>query len=160
LYEREEYPTAALFMDTALSIIADKCSLAFASTLTLKGFIDLDLNKPKTALISFRQALAIRYNVLDPHDELIGSSLNAISLSYTEMNELDLAEKYGWQAIEIRLDNQSPRIGNSYSNMASTLLRRGLPDDAEEMLRKCPLIKDFTDKDFLYSKNPRFSGYI
>ncbi|KAH7303261.1 hypothetical protein BKA65DRAFT_486379 [Rhexocercosporidium sp. MPI-PUGE-AT-0058] len=42
--------------------------------------------------------------------------------------------------------------------MASTLLRRGLPDEAEEMLRKCPLIKDFSDKDFLDSKNPRFSG--
>lgn len=60
LYEREEYPTAAMFMDTALSIIADKCSLAFAGALTLKGFIDLDLNKPKAALISFRQVLAIR----------------------------------------------------------------------------------------------------
>lgn len=48
--------------------------------------------------------------------------------------------------------------GNSYSNMASTFLRRGLPDAAEEMLKKCPSIKNFTDKDFLDSKNPRFSG--
>jgi tetratricopeptide (TPR) repeat protein len=147
-------------MDTALSIIPDKFSLAFASALTLRGFIDLDLNKPRAALISFRQALAIREKALDPQDELIGSSLNAISLSYTELNELDSAEEYGWRAIGIRLGNQSDRIGNSYSNMASTLLRRGLPDEAEEMLRKCPSIKDFSDKDFLDSKNPRFSGYI
>ena len=84
-----------MFMDAALSIIADKSSLAFASALTLKGLFYLDLNKPKAALTSFRQALAIRYNVLDPYDELIGSSLNAISLSYIETKELDLAEKYG-----------------------------------------------------------------
>ena len=68
-------------MDTALSIISDKLSLAFASALTLKGLIDLDLNKPKSALVYFRQALEIRENALDPQDELIGSSLNAISLS-------------------------------------------------------------------------------
>lgn len=147
-------------MDTALSIIPDKTSLVFASALILKGLLDLDLNKPKAALIYFRQALAIREIALDPQDELIGSTLNAISLSYTEMNELDSAEEYGWQAIDIRLNNQSHRIGNSYSNMASTFLRRGLPDDAEEMLKRCPSIKDFTDKDFLDSKNPRFSGYI
>jgi tetratricopeptide (TPR) repeat protein len=147
-------------MDTALSIIPKKFSLAFASALTLRGFIDLDVNKPRAALISFRQALAIREIALDPQDELIGSSLNAISLSYTELNELDSAEEYGWRAIGIRLGNQSDRIGNSYSNMASTLLRRGLPDEAEEMPRKCPSIKNFSDKDFLDSKNPRFSGYI
>lgn len=111
-----------MFMDPALSIIANKCSLAFASALTLKGLIDLDLNKPKAALISFRQALAIRYDVLDLYNELIGSSLNTISLSCTEMNELDLAEKYRWQAIKVRLNNRSHRIGNSYSNLASTLL--------------------------------------
>jgi hypothetical protein len=119
LYEREQYPAAATFMDTALSIIPDKFSLAFASALTVRGFIDLDLNKTKAALMSFRQALAIRNNALDPQDELIASSLNAISLSYTELNELDLAEEYGWWAIKIRLDNRSDRIGNSYSNMVS-----------------------------------------
>jgi tetratricopeptide (TPR) repeat protein len=146
-------------MDTALNIIPDKLSLAFASALTLRGLIDLDLNKPKLALIYFRQALAIRENTLDPQDELIGSSLNAISLSHTELNELDSAEEYGWRATKIRLNNQSDRIGNSYSNMASILLRRGLPDEAEKMLRKCPSIKDFSDRDFLDSKNPRFSGY-
>ncbi|KAH6667283.1 P-loop containing nucleoside triphosphate hydrolase protein [Halenospora varia] len=95
-----------------------------------------------------------------PPQQCLWITLNAISLSYTEMNELDLAEEYGWQAIDVRLNYQSHRIGNSYSNMASIFLRRGLPDAAEEMLKKCPSIKDFTDKDFLDSKNPRFSGDV
>ena len=76
------------------------------------------------------------------------------------MNELDLAEEYGWRATRIRLKTQSDRIGNSDNNMASILLRRGLPDEAEKMLRKCPSIKDFSDRDFLDSKKPRFSGYV
>lgn len=34
----------------------------------------------------------------------------------------------------------------------------GKPDDAEEMLKKCPSLKDFTDETFLGTGNPRFSG--
>jgi hypothetical protein len=51
-------------------------------------------------------------------------------------------------------------VSSGVSGVASTFLRRGLPDDAEGMLKKCPSIKDFTDNDFLDSKNPRFSGSI
>ncbi len=43
---------------------------------------------------------------------------------------------YYEKAISIRLQTKSDRIGNSYSNMSSTLLRKGLPDQAEEMLAR------------------------
>lgn len=42
--------------------------------------------------------------------------------------------------------------------MASTLLRMGKPDGAEEMLARCPYLKDFDDETFLSTGNPRFSG--
>ncbi|KAF9771704.1 hypothetical protein IL306_010649 [Fusarium sp. DS 682] len=34
----------------------------------------------------------------------------------------------------------------------------GRPDEAEEMLARCPSLKDFTDETFLNTGNPRFSG--
>ncbi|CAP73125.1 uncharacterized protein PODANS_2_5400 [Podospora anserina S mat+] len=42
--------------------------------------------------------------------------------------------------------------------MSSLLLRMGRPDEAEEMLARCPSLKDFTDETFLSTGNPRFSG--
>ncbi|KAK5169943.1 hypothetical protein LTR16_011869 [Cryomyces antarcticus] len=42
--------------------------------------------------------------------------------------------------------------------MASTLLRLGKPDEAEQMLKRCPSLKNFTDETFLSTGNPRFSG--
>jgi hypothetical protein len=41
--------------------------------------------------------------------------------------------------------------------MSSTLLRMGKPDEAEELLKKYPTWKDFTDETFLNTGNPRFS---
>ena len=42
--------------------------------------------------------------------------------------------------------------------MSSLLLRIGRPNDAEEMLSRCPSLKDFSDQTFLETGNPRFSG--
>lgn len=124
----------------------------------LSGLIDLDMNDPEKALLSFNSALEIRRNRLSPDDSLIASSLVNIALSYTEMGELEKAYAIHQQAIDIRLRTRSNRIGNSYSNLSSLLLRMGKPDEAEEILMKCPSLKQFTDETFLNSGNPRFSG--
>lgn len=116
------------------------------------------MNDPEKALLSFESALEIRSKRLSPDDPLIASSLVNIALSYTEMGELDKAYTTHQEAIDIRLRTQSDRIGNSYSNLSSLLLRMGKPDEAEEILMKCPSLKDFTDDTFLNSGNPRFSG--
>lgn len=79
-------------------------------------------------------------------------------LAYTEMGDLDLAHQAHTEAIRLRLQTKSDRIGNSYSNMSSLLLRMGRPDEAEEVLARCPSFKDFTDETFLNTGNPRFSG--
>ena len=42
--------------------------------------------------------------------------------------------------------------------MSSLLLRMERFDEAEEMLKRCPSLKDFTDETFLQTGNPRFSG--
>ena len=42
--------------------------------------------------------------------------------------------------------------------MASTLLKMGKPSQAEDMLKRCPSLKDFTDETFLRTGNPRFLG--
>lgn len=145
-------------MQTALEILAEKDTLMYAGAIMLHGLIELDTNNVHTALHSFLAAMKIREEALDADDALIASSLNAICLAYTELGDLTNAVKAGHKAIDIRLRTNSDRIGNSYSNMASALLRMGKPDEAEETLKKCPSLKDFTDETFLNTGNPRFSG--
>jgi hypothetical protein len=110
-------------MQTALDILDEKDTLMFASAIMLHGLIELDTNNIRTALDSFLTAMKIREKVLDPDDALMASCLNAISLAYTEISDLDKGVEAGQKAIHIRLRTNSDRIGNSYSNMASTLLR-------------------------------------
>ena len=142
----------------ALDSFEDKNSLAYASAVDLSGLIDLDMNNPDKAMIPFQEALEMRKIILGPKDPLIASSLNNIALAYTEMGELEKAYSTHEEAIHIRLSTNSDRIGNSYSNMSSLLLRMGKADEAEEMLKRCPSLKDFTDETFLKTGNPRFSG--
>jgi tetratricopeptide (TPR) repeat protein len=145
-------------MQTALEILGEKDTLMYASAIMLHGLIELDTNNVQTALDSFLTAMKIREKVLDPDDALIASSLNAISLAYTELGDVTKAVEAGQWAINIRLRTNSDRIGNSYSNMASTLLRMDKPDEAEDTLKKCPSLKDFNDETFLNTGDPRFSG--
>jgi tetratricopeptide (TPR) repeat protein len=158
LYEREQYQMAKRMAEAAIETFTDKTTLAFASAVDLVGLIDLDLNKPSSAMEHFTGALEVRKQRLGPDDPLVASSLNNIGLAHTEMGELGDAYEAHHQAMAIRLERARDRIGNSYSNMASLLLRMGRPDEAEEMLKRCPSLKDFTDETFLRTGNPRFSG--
>jgi len=158
LYEREDYGVARNLIDAALETFPDKRSLAYASATDLSGLVDLDLNRPVKALVLFNQALAIREQQVGLDDPFIAFSLNNIAMAYTELPDLDKAYAIHQRAIDIRLRTESDRIGNSYSNMASLLLRMGKPDEAEEMLRRCPSLKDLTDEAMLSSGNPRFVG--
>ncbi|RYP89134.1 hypothetical protein DL769_000182 [Monosporascus sp. CRB-8-3] len=158
LYESEMYNVARGMVEQAISTFEDKTSLEYASAIDLGGLIDLDLAQPAKALEPFTRALEIRKAKLGPEDPFIAYSLNNVALAYTEMGELDLAFTAHQEAIRLRLKANSDRIGNSYSNMSSLLLRMGRPDEAEEMLARCPSLKDFTDETFLSTGNPRFSG--
>ncbi|KAI0157224.1 hypothetical protein GGR57DRAFT_461278 [Xylariaceae sp. FL1272] len=158
LYERETYDIARRLVDAAVGTFKDKTTLAYASAIDLAGLIDLDLCQPERALKPFKEALEIRKACLGADDPFIAFSLNNLALAYTEMGDLEQAYSIHQQAIDIRLRTNSDRIGNSYSNMASLLLRMGKPDDAEAMLARCPSLKDFTDETFLNTGNPRFSG--
>ncbi|CAM1507781.1 Fc.00g046290.m01.CDS01 [Cosmosporella sp. VM-42] len=158
LYESEMYIVARRMVEQAISTFEDKTSLEYASAIDLGGLIDLDLAQPAKALGPFTRALEIRKASLGPEDPFIAYSLNNVALAYTEMGELDLAFTAHQEAIRLRLKANSNRIGNSYSNMSSLILRMGRPDEAEEMLARCPSLKDFTDETFLSTGNPRFSG--
>ncbi|CAJ2507276.1 Uu.00g084620.m01.CDS01 [Anthostomella pinea] len=158
LYEHETYDIARGLLDSAVNTFEDTSTLAYASAIDLAGLIDLDLCHPERALMPFQKALEIRRSQLGPDDPFIAFSLNNPVLAYTELNSLGEAYSIHQQAIDIRLHAKSDRIGNSYSNMASLLLRMRKPDEAEEMLGRCPFLKDFTDETFLNTGNPRFSG--
>ncbi|KAF4459095.1 tetratricopeptide repeat-containing [Fusarium albosuccineum] len=158
LYESEMYIVARGMVDQAISTFEDKTTLEYASAIDLGGLIALDLAQPAKALEPFTRALEIRKARLGPEDPFIAYSLNNVALAYTEMGELELAYTAHQEAIRLRLKANSDRIGNSYSNMSSLLLRMGRPDEAEEMLARCPSLKDFTDGTFLNTGNPRFSG--
>ncbi|KAJ9144548.1 Tetratricopeptide repeat-containing [Pleurostoma richardsiae] len=158
LYEREMYVIAKGMVEQAVATFEDTSTLSYASAIDLGGLIDLDLAQAAQALEPFKRALEIRRARLGPEDPFIAYSLNNIALAYTELGELDLAYEAHQEAINLRLRAKSDRIGNSYSNMSSLLLRMGRPDEAEEMLARCPSLKDFTDETFLNTGNPRFSG--
>ena len=158
LYEREVYNDALVMIQVALESFVDKKSLAYASAIDLFGLLEMDTANSAAALEKFHIALAIRGSLLGPDDAFIASSLNNIAMAHTELNNLVEAHSYHEKAIEIRLRTNSDRIGNSYSNMSATLLRMDKPNEAEEMLARCPSLKDFNDETFLKSGNPRFSG--
>ncbi|KAL8936576.1 MAG: hypothetical protein Q9216_004861 [Gyalolechia sp. 2 TL-2023] len=159
LYERECYDSSRIFLKEALDNFQDRFSLAFASAIELLGLIDMDTHFQRRALQSFTQTMEIRQSLLGPEDAFIAANLTTLGIVHTELGNLDEAYAYHNQAIEIRLRAKSDRIGNSYSNMSSLLLRMGKADEAEEMLKRCPSLKDFTDETFLQTGNPRFSGY-
>jgi tetratricopeptide (TPR) repeat protein len=119
-------------VERAVSIFDDKTTLSYASAVDLGGLIDLDLAQPARALVPFKLAMKIQKSCLGHKDPFIASSLNNIALAYTELGELDLAHSTHQEAIKLRLDANSDRIGNSYSNMLSLLLRMGKPYEAEE----------------------------
>lgn len=148
------------FINTALETFEDKTTLAFASAIDLSGLIDLDMNKPSNALDLFNTAHNIRAKLLEPNEPLIASSSNNIAIAYTEMagsGELEKALATHEMALEIRL-RANTRVDNTYSNMSSLLLRMGKPNEAEEIMRKCPALKDLTDDSFINTGNPRYIG--
>ena len=160
LYERECYCLALGLINIALDSFTETNTLAFASAVELLGLINMDLNHQQRALVSFTRAMDIRATLLDPDDAFIAASLTTLGIVHTELVNLEEAYAYHQKAIDIRLRTNSDRIGNSYSNMASLLVRMGKADDAEEMLKRCPSPQEFTDETFLKTGNPRFSGYV
>ena len=131
---------------------------AYASAINLSGLIDLDMNNPTKALNNLRKALDLRQRLLKPDDPFIASSLSNVSMAYTELRDFERAYATQQEAIDLRLRINSELIGNSYSNMSSLLLRMEKPNEVEEMLGRCPTLKDFTDETFLRTGNPRLSG--
>jgi tetratricopeptide (TPR) repeat protein len=106
----------------------------------------------------FKEAFEIREKILETGDAFLATSLVNLGLACTEIGELEDAHEHLQKSIDIRLESNSDRIGNSYSNMSSLLLRMEKPGDAEEMLKRCPSLKDFSDETFMKTGNPRFSG--
>ena len=66
LYGREWYDVARRFVDTALQTFGDKTSSAFASANNLSNLIELDMDTPNAALVSFNKAPEIRERLLKP----------------------------------------------------------------------------------------------
>lgn len=159
-YEKELYTLASNFITYGLKVLGRKHELSYASACTLRGLVELDTLDAEKALVSFEEGLSVRERLLPPDDTFIASSLNAVSLAYTELGQLAEAQETGDRAIRIRRETQSDRIGNLYSNIASTLLRMGKHKEAEAILSQCPSLRDFTNETFLSSGNPRFAGYI
>ncbi|KAI9748770.1 MAG: hypothetical protein M1835_001718, partial [Candelina submexicana] len=159
LYERENYEKALELIHSALENL-NTSTLAYASAVDLHGLFLLDNNKPTDALEKFQIALQVRESAVGGDESLVASSFNNIGLVYTEIGDLEQANAYHQKAIDIRLRTKSDRIGNSYRNMSSTLLRMCLTDQAEEMLARCPSLKDFNDETFLKTGNPRFPGHV
>lgn len=139
----------------AIETFPDTSTLAYASAVDLQGLIDMDLNNPVLALASFQKALDIRQTLTSTEDPLVASSINNLALAHTEMGNLGDAYESHERALEIRLKFQPNRVKHTYTNLSSLFLRMG---KAEEWMKKCPSLKEFTDEAFIKTGNPRFSG--
>lgn len=157
-YEKGNYSLAKHNVQIALQYFPSHSSLAYASALDLRGLIELDVSYPMAALEAFQEAHKICTGILVPEDVLLAASFVNIGLAFTELGRLDEAQSFLQKSIDLRLQHDSNQIGNSYSNMANLLLRKGQVNKAEEMLKCCPSLKDFTDDTFVKTDNPRFSG--
>lgn len=155
----ENYAVALEYVKIALEKFPEQGSLALASALDLQGLINLDICRPAAALAAFEEAYKARTRILSDDDAFLAANQVNLGLAFTELGELDKAFDCLQRSIEIRIMHNSDQIGNSYSNMASLLLKMGKADEAEEMLKRCPSLKDFSDETFLKTGNPRFSGY-
>lgn len=141
-----------------MSSFTDTQSLAYAGAQDLRGLIDLDMSRPTKALTSFSIALTIREKILGPNDPFIAFSLNNLALAYTEIPDLSKAMSLYERALELRLQNNSDRLDNSYVNLSVVYLRMNKPDQAEETLMKSPSLLGCTDETFLATDNPRYVG--
>lgn len=159
LYEKENYSVVRKHLELALRFFSNTNTLSYASAIELQGLIHLDLGRATNALGEFQETYKIRTGIHPMGDALLAASLVNIGLAFTELGRLEEAQRALQRSINIRLQHNSDRIGNSYSNMASLLLRMGQADEAEEMLRRCPALYNFTDETFIKTGNPRFSGY-
>jgi tetratricopeptide (TPR) repeat protein len=160
LYEAERYVEAEGMVSLALQSITEKESLDYARLINLLGLLHLDMNRPTDALECFTRGLKIRETILDPDAALLTSSYSNLGLAYTELADFENALEYSNKALGIRLRTDSDKVGNSYSNISSCLLRMGKPDEAEDTLAKCPSLKDMKDEAFLRTTNPRFSRSV
>lgn len=145
-------------LQVAIEQFPNKDGLVYAGALDLRGLTYLGTNHPGQALGDLTAALVIRQQLLGPDDALIGSSLNNLGLAYTETNDLEQAQKFHDQTLTLRLRVNSERIGDTYSNLSSTLLRLGRLDEAENMLFRCASSSESDDETDLDRRNPRFSG--
>lgn len=121
----------------------------------------IDLHKPSQALIYALRALEIRKTHFGTIHPRVASVYNILGTIYTalypDLETLKKGMEYHRMALDIRLKHDHAKIGNTYSNMCSHLLRMGDHDGAENMLAKCPALVNFSDETFLKQTNPRFT---
>lgn len=142
----------------AIDSFEDKSSIEYTAALATLGYIEIDLANSASALERFQEAHRIRAQQLPEVHHIMAGMYNDMAVAFTETGELEEAYKLHNKAIEVRLALNSDRVGNSYSNMASLLLRMGKADEAEDMLARCPSLRDLNDETLLATGNPRFSG--
>lgn len=178
LYETEKLSEAqGMAKEACQQLRRIPAGLAYASCLDLCGLVSLDMGRPSEALEQFRLGLETREQLLgrssNPDTPLVGLSHSHIGRALTELGRLDEAHAALSESIRIRLRQppwpvlpahchtkhlQPIRLGDSYSKMASLLLRMGKPDEAEAALRQSPELVDFCDDSFFRSGNPWLYG--
>jgi tetratricopeptide (TPR) repeat protein len=145
-------------LEVVLFEFPDKRSAAFASATNLSGLIYFNMHESVKGLEPFTSAHILRLEIMGPDDSFIAWGYNNLALAYTKLGELAEADTNNTMALNMRLRTGSDRIGNSYSNISSLLLRMGKADEAEETIKKCSSLKALIDATFMATNNPRFSG--
>ena len=102
-----------------------------AGTLRLAG-------RAEEAVSDFLRVLALLKGDTGDIPYIRASTLNNLGLAYQDLGDLDKAEAYAMQALEIirTLPGMEAEIASSGNNLASLCLRRGRLDEAERWLRE------------------------
>lgn len=159
LYEAERYSEAKKLLDVAIEITDDKSSLSYARSINLYANCCVDTNLAHKAYELYSEALRIRETSYGAEHPRVAVSHSNLGMCCTELDQIKFSEglQHLEKSLEIRMKVDPAMIGNTYSNMASLLLRMGKPNEAEKALASCPSLKDMSDETFLKLDNPRFS---
>jgi CHAT domain-containing protein/tetratricopeptide (TPR) repeat protein len=108
------------------------------------GTVLLSLARPREALVSFQDSLAIRRTALGERHPDVATSYNNLGSAYRALGEPAKAVEYHDKALAIRrtaLGERHPDAADSYNNLASTYHDLGEPAKAVEYLQKALAIR-------------------
>jgi tetratricopeptide (TPR) repeat protein len=144
--QRERDPGSALplFREATDRFRAARDRIWQATGCNESGRVLVSLGRPREALESYQDALAIRRAALGERHPDVAQSYNNLATAYLDLGEPAKAVEYCEKALAIRraaLGERHPHVAQSYNNLADAYRHLGQPAKAVEYCEKALAIR-------------------